>query len=255
MADVVWSVLVGLPDAAAKDVDRMVEMARLWAAHLRGPGAHEGPILLLTNLESLSIEGASTVAVQSQARERRELLRECPSLALRHLEPADGDRYMQCDLDSLARHPIAPLFEGIVEGEMRVAPSMLPLTHWQQLGLVFGRLRLAWYRRVRGWHRRPGVSSSHHGCAGRDWADFMGRWVSALERHPPRFDGARSPGDQAYLNYLYAVEDVPMRRYGPDELHHLRVEDEAPRDQIEAARILHFPLPDKLERMREWSRL
>lgn len=255
MVDVVWSVLVALPDAAAKDVDRMLGMANLWAAHLRGPGEHDGPIVLLTNLEELSVEGVMPVVTRSRAEERRELLRECPSLALRELRPADGDRLLQVDIDSLARHRIAPLFEGIVEGEMRVAPSMLPLTHWQQLGLIFGRWRLAWYGRVRGWNRRLGVSSSHHGCAGGDWADFMGRWVSALERHPPRFDGSRSPGDQAYLNYLYAVEGVPMRRYGPDELHHLRPDDEAPREAIEAARILHFPLPDKLERMREWSRL
>lgn len=255
MADVVWSVLVGLPDARPEQVDRMVEMARLWAAHLRGPGEHEGPVVLLTNLDDLSIEGVSAVAVQSRARERRELLRECPALALRHLEPSEVDRCLQCDIDSLARHPIEPLFAGIVAGGMRVAPSMLPLTHWQQLGLVLGRWRLAWCRHVRGWHRRLGVSSSHSGCAGADWADFMGRWAAAVERHPPRSDGARSPGDQAYLNWLYAVEGVPMRRYGPDELHHLRLDDPAPRERIEAARILHFPLPDKLERMREWSRL
>lgn len=255
MADVVWSVLVALPDGGSRQVDRMLEMARLWAGHLRGPGEHEGPVVLLTNLEDLSIEGVTAVPVRSRAAERRELLRECPSLALRHLRPGAGDRCMQVDVDSLARHPIAPLFHGIVEGEMRVAPSMLPLTHWQQLGLILGRWRLAWYGHVRGWKRRLGVSASHTGCAGTDWPGFMRRWVAAVEARPARADGTRSPGDQAYLNYLYAVERVPMRRYGPGELHHLRVDDETPAERIERARILHFPVPDKLERMREWSRL
>lgn len=253
MADVVWSALVALPGAQPQKVSEMVQMTRLWAAHLRGPGRHEGPVVLLTNLDDVSIDGVTLVRVHSRARERWEVLRECPPLAHRHLRPSAADRCMQIDLDSLVRHPLAPLFEAITPGEMRVAPSMLPLTHPQQLGSILGRWRLAWYGRVRDWNRRLGVSSSHTACTGADWPEFMGRWVSAIERHAEQVSPSRPPGDQGYLNYLYAVDGVPMRRYGPEMIHHLRVPDEAPPEQIERARVLHFPVPDKLRRMREWS--
>ncbi|MGI9038397.1 MAG: hypothetical protein ACR2GQ_06010 [Gemmatimonadota bacterium] len=255
MADIVWSVLVGLPDATPRQIAALVDMTRLWAGHLRGPGEHDGPIRLLTNLDDLSVEGVSIVEVRNRARDRRQVFRHRPPLAYRHLRPESGDRCMQLDLDSLARHPIAPLFDDITPGEMRVAPSGLPLTHWQQMGSLLNRWRRAWYGHVYGWHERLGVSASLTACTGTDWPDFMGRWVAAIERHAERSEPSERPGDQGYLNYLYTMDGIPMRRYGPRDIHHLRVPETASREDIDRARVLHFPVPEKLQRMREWSRL
>ncbi len=255
MANVVWSLFLAPPPDGEGRTDELLAMAGLWAAHLRGPGEHAGDIMVLTDMPSLAIAGVRTVPVTCDARTRPEIFAARPELARRHIHPEPDDRYMQLDLDSLARHPIAPLFAAIEPGEMRVAPSMLPLLHPQQARFLVPRWRRWWYRRVRGWDRRLGVSASVTACHGADWTRFMGAWADVIRGSRGRaLDGPR-PGDQGHLNYLYAFGRIPMRRYGPDHIHHLRVDDRAPPDRIDRARVLHFPVPDKLERMREWSRV
>jgi hypothetical protein len=253
--DVVWSMLVRLPGASDAQVAPMLEMARLWAAHLRGPAAHRGPVVLLSNLPDPGIDGLEVVPVQSRATTRREVFAERPRLARTALRPEAQDRYLQLDLDALARHSLEPLFRGIRSGELRVAPSMLPVGGPHHAGHAWGPVRRFWLGRVRGWDRRPGVSASVNGCSGGDWDMVMGSWAGVIERDRSRGVPLPELGDQAYLNELHGRRVVPMRRYGPGEVHHLRVDDEAPRERIDGARVLHFPLPEKLERMREWSRV
>lgn len=253
MADIVYSLLYRGRDCDAERFGDMVRMAELWVRHLRGPGQHCGPIVLISNVRDLAIELTEPMWVEDTDRAARRVLPFKVIAAHRALHPGAGDRVMQIDIDALARHPIEPMFDGIRAGEMRVAPSALHLMHWQQLGHLLGRWRRRWYGRVLGWRRRLGVSSSLTACLGKDWAPFISRWVGLIERHERRPLPEPLPGDQAYLNYLYAFRQVPMRRYGGDDIHHLRVNDPTPRERIDAARVLHFPVPEKLERMLEWS--
>lgn len=254
MADIVWSLFYRLPNVSDEAFEPMVEMARLWAAHLRGPGEHRGPVMLIGNVTDIQIEGATFVPFDCQAVESRQLLAETPVAAYQKLRPTPRDRLMQMDIDALTRHPIAPMFDAIRAGQMRVSPSSLPLTHWQQAGRFLGRSR-RWYGWVRGWRWRLGVSSSLTACLGQDWERFVGRWAALAERYRDVPLDHPRPGDQGYLNHLYAFERLPMCRYGPEDIHHLREPETTPRDQVDQARVLHFPLHGKLSRMREWSRV
>ena len=252
MADIVWTLQYRTPSAADADVERMLDMARLWLDHLRGPGQHKGPVRILSNFDP-GLPGTEVVRFEADADDRFAVFAARPGNALKHFDVDPSDRLMQADTDALARHPIAPLFDGIREGEMRVAPSGLTVMDRQHLGHMFPKWRRRWLKYGRRWKHRIGVSASFTGMTGRDWPNFMGEWSGVIEQFRGVPMPEPRPGDQGYLNYLHAFGRVPMRRFGPDEIHHLRVDDPAPRDTIAAARFLHFPVPNKMDRMREWS--
>ena len=249
---IVYSTLCALEGASPESLEPLMEMARLWASHLRGPAGFDGRILLITNLPDLLVEGAELVAASIRATDRRELflerVRQYPVIT-----PAPGDRIMQLDLDALAVAPLDRLFEAARPGTLMAARSGLSPLHPDHAGPMLSR-PARWGYRLRGWSLRRGVSACVTVCDGASWGDLMGRWAEAFASVG---SGRRTPtlGDQSFLNYLFLTGGARVRRLPGSWIHHFR-RPGAPLDDPAAAgaTILHFPIPRKLEEMRRWSR-
>lgn len=251
--DIVYSTLCGLAGADRASLESLVDMARLWAAHLREPGQFTGRILLLTNVPDLpAIKGVEFVAAPFAADDRRKLFIERVR-RYSHVPARPGSRVMQLDLDALAVAPLGPLLAQCHPGRLTAARSgWSPLVPAHAGGLLSRAER--WRCRSLGWSWRAGVSASVTICSGEDWTWIMRRWAASFRARrraqPPPL------GDQSYLNWLFVTGAVPMRRLEPRWVRHLRRAGRPAADpQLRGATILHFPIPDKLSEMRRLSRL
>lgn len=235
------------------EIAPLTEMARLWAAHLRGPARFDGRIILLTNVDGLRIDGCEIVPTLFRSTDRKQLFLERVR-HYRHVPVGPNDQVMQLDLDALAVAPLHRLFTYIRPGEMVAARSGLsPLDH-EHAGQFMSRMR-RWSYRSRGWYHRAGVSACITMCTGSDWPRLMRRWAAAV-----RVIGRNRPvpqlGDQTFLNFLYLTGAAPIRRLPTSLVFHVKRADIQPSDPAaERAVVVHFPLPDKLRIMQRWSRL
>ena len=250
---IIYSTLYALDGASTAQLEPMLDMAAMWAAHLRGPGRFIGRIILLTNLPQLRIAGVDAISTPFRAAQRRELFLERVRRS-RHVPVEPQDQVMQLDLDTLALAPVEPLFGAIRPGLFMAARSgYSPLAHQHAGGLMTRRER--WSYRVRGWYHRAGVSACVTACDGRTWPRVMRRWSAAMRA---RGRGRPVPelGDQSFLNFLFVTGAAPIARLPRRLVFHAR-RPGLPLDHPPAARaaVIHFPLPQKLQEMRRWSRL
>ena len=245
---VVYSTLATLPGATQAQLDPLLEMATLWATHLRGPARFGGRVTLLTNVPGLTIDGVECVPTPFAATDRRTLFIERVRLA-RRLKIDPNGRVMQLDLDALAVAPLDPLFDAVRPGTLSAATSGLtPLCHAHCGQLLTRRQR--WMYRLRGWDRRRGVSACVTACDGRSFAPLMRRWSAAI-RAVGRDRPVPELGDQTYLNFLFLTGLAPVHRLPAGLIHHVRAPGEPPPP---GAAVLHFPLPNKLQEMRRLRR-
>lgn len=245
----VYSTLAALDGATAAQLDPLVEMAELWAAHLRGPAAFGGRVILLTNVPGLKVDGAEPVRADFSATDRRSLFVERVRQA-RRVPVSTRGKVLQLDLDALAVRPLGPLFDAVRPGALSAATSGLtPLCHAHCGQLMTRRER--WLYRLRGWDRRRGVSACVTVCDGESFAPLMRRWSAAIRA---RGRGKPLPelGDQAFLNFLFLTGAAPVLRLPARLIQHVR----KPGETVDArAVVLHFPLPGKLAEMRRLSRV
>lgn len=250
---IVYSTLCALDGASRAQLDPLIEMATLWAAHLRGPARFDGRIILLSNVPDLRVPGVHTIAVPFLAADRRDLFLERVR-RFRCLPIQPSDQVMQMDLDALAVVPLDELFGAIRPGTLMAATSgSSPLIHDHAGGLMTRPER--WRYRVRGWYHRAGVSACVTACDGTTWPHVMRRWSAAIRA---RGRGRPIPllGDQSFLNFLFVTGAAPIRRLPRRLIYHVRRPGVALDDPSAVrATVLHFPLPRKLEEMRRWSRL
>lgn len=249
---IVYSALCALEGSTAAQWKPFVEMATLWAAHLRGPGRFDGRVILLTNLPDLRVEGAESIPAPFVAADRRALFLERVR-QYRRLPVGPGDQVVQLDLDALAVAPVDRLFDAIRPGALMAARSgYSPLAHEHAGGLLTRRER--WRYRVRGWYHRAGVSASVTACDGQTWPRVMRRWAASM-RARGRGRPVPSLGDQSFLNFLFVTGAARVQRLPRAMVYHAR-RPGVPLDDPVAARavVLHFPLPQKLDEMRRWSR-
>ena len=249
---IIYSTLCALEGASSAQLEPMLEMAAMWAAHLRGPGRFAGRIILLTNLPQLRIDGVDAIATPFRAAQRRELFLERVR-HFRHVPVQPADQVVQLDLDALAIAPLEAVFDRIRPGTLMAARSgYSPLAH-QHAGSLMTR-RERWSYRLRGWYHRAGVSACVTACDGRTWPRVMRRWSAAM-RARGRGRPAPELGDQSFLNFLFVTGAAPIARLPRRLIYHAR-RPGVPLNDPDAARatIVHFPLPQKLEEMRRWSR-
>lgn len=251
--DVVYSTLSLLDGAPRGALDPFIEMATLWAAHLRGPGRFDGRVILLTNVPDLpAIPGVEFVLTSFDARDRSRLFME----RVRHYRAVPSSttaRIMQLDLDALAIAPLAPLLARARAGRLLAARSgWSPLVH-DHAGQLLTRPQ-RWRYRLAGWSIRAGVSACVTLCHAGDWIRIMRRWAAGFRARPlPR---PPQLGDQAYLNWLFLTGALPVHRLPGTWVHHLRTPGEPSTDPAQRrATILHFPIPNKLREMRRLSRV
>ena len=224
-------------------------MVELWLAHLRGPGAFRGRVVLLTNRPTLPLPDVELVRLEDTPRSRKDLFRQRP-LAYDRLPVRAGERWMQMDADMLAIRPMAPLFAA--PGETRLLASPSGLTALDNAAPLLGRPARLWYGRVRGWRGRRGVSACLTTCVGERWAELMRPWAEAVRRYD---DGPRREpvGDQGILNYLLITGRIRVGALPDGLIHHVLRRDHEDAEAEARAHVLHFPNPWKLELMKRRS--
>lgn len=249
---IIYSTLCALDGSSAASLQPLIEMASLWAAHLRGPGRFGGRVVLLTNLPDLRVDGAELIIAPFRAAERREFFLERVR-RYRCVPVRAGDQVMQLDLDALTVAPVEALFAVIRPGVLMAARSgYSPLVHEHAGGLLARRER--WRYRLCGWYHRAGVSACVTACDGEVWPRVMRRWSAAM-RGRGRGRPVPALGDQSFLNFLFVTGAAPVRRLPAALVYHAR-RPGVPLNDPAAARavVLHFPIPQKLDEMRRWSR-
>ena len=246
---VIYSACYRLPGATDEEFRAVLEMVELWLAHLRGPGAFAGRVLLLTNQRTLPLPGVELVPIGDDATDRKALFRQRP-LTWDRLPVRAGESWMQLDADSLALRPVEPLFARPGDRSLRCSPS--GLTVLRNADPVLGRVGRLWHGRVRGWRERPGVSACLTSCMGEHWARLMAPWAEAVRRYQRRPTG-KPVGDQGLLNLLYLTGRIEVSVLPPGLIHHVRGEEDLFGAEANAAHVLHFPNPWRAEQMRRRS--
>lgn len=255
MADrIVYSTLCALAGSSQAQLQAIIDMASLWAAHLRDRARFDGRVVLLTNVPNLQIAGAESIAAPFQAVDRQRLFLE-RVLRFRAVPVVPTDQVMQMDLDALAVAPLDPLFEAMQPDALMAAPSRMGPLAEEQAGSLLTRCE-RWMYRARGWHRREGVSACVTGCYGSDWTRLMRRWAAAIRvrgrsRPVPQF------GDQSFLNFLLLSGAARVQRLPPHLVYHVRQPGSVFHDPAAARAVVwHFPIlptPQRLEEMRRSS--
>lgn len=249
---IIYSTLCALPGTPPEQIRQYLEMVSTWAATLRGAGRFDGRVFLLTNVPDVRLEGVEPLPTQFAAAGRDEAFLERVRV-FRRVPVGPEDQVIHMDLDTVAVAPAARLFEVIRPDTLMAAPSGDPPLAHEHAGSLMTRGE-RWRYRVCGGYGRVGVSACITACDGAAFPRLMGRWAAAIRGRgrgrpmPPR-------ADQSYLNFLYLTGAARVRRFPADLIHHVRrpglpLDDPAAR----RAAVLHFPVPNKLDEMRRWSR-
>ena len=229
-----------LPNKKSQDrVGSDIEMVKLWYQHIRECGAFDDQVSIIVNHSLLDnfCTGLDIIRISPTILSIADIqLLKIKMLLDLHSKPKD---VMMLDLDILAVGSLNRLFDG--EGDLRTASSFIGLFDRRHAGFLMPK----WKRHLHAAIFRN--RESFNTCVMVANGDIKERLNGAIEgfKHLQPFP----LGDQTLINFLAYRGVIDIQKYCNSTVQHSNW------SQSDHAILWHFPVADRLGKMRELSLL